>query len=740
MTAEQSRKLAAVWFADIVGYTSLSARNEDAALAVVDVLQSLAQQIVDQHDGKIVKFVGDAVLVVFDSVEAALRSALTLQEQFSQNERVQQHRAALRVGCHLGEVAWARDGDVYGDGINVASRIEGQAGPGQVVVTEVVQQQIKQRPDFNINDLGTRSLKGVQGPQRIFLVTFADDRVVSSRDRAADHPTHIGPYRLIEVLGEGGMGEVWLAEQSEPVKRQVALKLIKLGMDTKQVLARFEAERQSLALMDHRNIARIHDAGATHDGRPYFVMELVRGTPITEYCDSRGLRTRQRIGLFTQVCRAVQHAHQKGVVHRDLKPSNLLVEDSDGGPFVKVIDFGVAKAMGQSAEPSSPHTRMGQLLGTPEYMSPEQADPLNPDIDTRSDIYSLGVVLFELLVGDRPYDVSEAVDLTLVTVIGEVEVPRPSNRLTTLDTAETVVRQRRTTLSDLRRELRGDLDWIVLKAMEKERDRRYETVGEFALDLERSLRNEPVRARPPSKGYRLRKFVRRHRVGVALSGSAVVALVFFGITMAVQAERIRQERDRAERETLKALAVQEFMNSVLMSADPISGLGPEATVIEALDWIVDEFQSSFSDDPEVDAAVRYAAGNVYNRLGRSSDAERQLQRAYETRIELLGSEHPDIAEVLYELAEVQVSRASFDSAAVLFEAALSIREDWLEPNHPRIAASLLRLAWSNMNLGNLDAAEPQLIRALEILRAQPEESATVSEPLDLLGQLYWQRG
>ena len=741
MASNQSRRLAAVWFADIVGYTSLSAQNEDAALAVVDVLQRLTRELVAEHDGEVVKYVGDAVLVVFASVDAALRAALALQVEFSRDERVKQHDAALRVGCHLGEIAWGADGDVYGDGVNVASRIEGEAGPGQVVVTEAVQQQLKQRPDFTISDLGTRPLKGVQGPQRIFLVTLtpSDQGGPAHRDPTADHPTHIGPYRLVERLGEGGMGEVWLAEQTEPVERQVALKLIKLGMDTKQVLARFEAERQSLAMMDHRNIARIFDGGATHDGRPYFVMELAQGMPITEYCDSRGLSTRQRIGIFTQVCRAVQHAHQKGVVHRDLKPSNLLVQESAGGPFVKVIDFGIAKAMGQSGEPASPHTRMGQLVGTPEYMSPEQADPQNPDIDTRSDIYSLGIVLFELLVGSRPYDLSGAMDLAFASALREVEVPRPSTKLTTLDAAETVVEQRDTTVSELRRELRGDLDLIVLKALEADRARRYGTASEFATDLERALRDEPILARPPSKGYRLRKFVRRHRSGVAMSGIAVIALVLFGATMAVQTQRIRHERDRAERETRRALAVQAFMSTVLMSAEPIAGLGPEATVLEALDWIVEESEDGFSDDPEVDAAVGFAVGNVYNRLGRDDDAERELQRAYDTRVELLGGEHPDVAEVLYELAEVQISRAAFDSASVLLETVLSIRQLTLEADDSGIAFAFLRLAWSNLNLGELDTAEPQLTRALEIFRVRPEDSVSVSEPLNLLGELYRQR-
>lgn len=350
------------------------------------------------------------------------------------------------------------------------------------------------------------------------------------------------------------------------------------------------------------------------------------------------------------------------------------------------------------------------------------------------------MVLFELLVGSRPYEVKQAMDMALAGVIRDVEVPRPSTKLTTLSGVESVVQQRQTTISELRRELRGDLDWIVLKALEKERARRYETVSEFALDLVRTLKHEPVLARPPGKGYRLRKFVRRHRVGVALSGTAVVALAAFGVTMAVQAERIRVERDRAERETLKALAVQEFMNNVLMSAEPISGLGPDATILEALDWIVAEFQSGFSGDLEVDAAVRQSAGTVFNRLGRGDDAEREIRLAYDARVQLLGSEHPDVAESLYELGEVQVARSGYDSAVSLFEGALSIREGALEPNHPRIAFTLLRLGWSHMNLGDMDAAEPHLRRALEIFRAQPEESVSISEPLDLLGQLHWQRG
>src|SRR5262245_46023736 len=337
-----------------------------------------------------------------------------------------------------------------------------------------------------------------------------------------------GRYKLLERVGEGGMGEVWMAEQTEPVRRKVALKLIKPGMDSRAVLARFDAERQALALMDHPNIAKVLDAGTTEDRRPFFVMELVRGVPITRFCDERKLTPRQRLELFVPVCQAVQHAHQKGVIHRDLKPANVLVAPYDGRPVPKVIDFGIAKAAGQPLTEKTLFTGIGAVVGTPEYMSPEQAELNNADIDTRSDVYSLGILLYELLTGTTPLTrkrLKEAALLELLRLVREEEPPRPSTRLSTTDELPTVAANRGMEPRKLSGLVRGELDWIVMKALEKDRSRRYETASGFALDVQRYLADEPVLACPPSAGYRLRKFGRRNRASLITALTVFVALL-----------------------------------------------------------------------------------------------------------------------------------------------------------------------------------------------------------------------
>jgi tetratricopeptide (TPR) repeat protein len=347
--------------------------------------------------------------------------------------------------------------------------------------------------------------------------------VATVDDPISERPgTIIGQYRLLEQVGEGGMGLVFVAEQQEPVRRKVALKLIKPGMDTRQVIARFEAERQALALMDHPNIAQVHDGGTTASGRPYFVMELVKGVPITAYCDQPRLGVRERMQLFVEVCQAVQHAHQKGIIHRDIKPSNVLVASHDGKPVVKVIDFGVAKAIGQQLTDKTVYTEWSQFIGTPLYMSPEQAGASSLDIDTRSDIYSLGVLLYEMLTGTTPFDKERFKGAgydEIRRIIREEEPPRPSTRISTLgQAATTVCAQRQSDAKRLEQLYRGELDWIVTKAMEKDRNRRYDTAGAFAADVQRYLADEPVQACPPSAWYRFRKFVRRNKSGLAFAG------------------------------------------------------------------------------------------------------------------------------------------------------------------------------------------------------------------------------
>ncbi|MGB2984258.1 MAG: protein kinase [Phycisphaerae bacterium] len=365
----------------------------------------------------------------------------------------------------------------------------------------------------------------------------------------------------MSVLGEGAMGTVYLAEWTAPMQQRVALKIIKLGMDTKQVVARFEVERQALAMMNHPHVARVFDGGATPEGRPYFVMELVKGIPITEYCDKHRLSTVERLKLFAQVCEAVQHAHQKGIIHRDLKPSNVMVTVQDDQSTVKVIDFGVAKATERHLTERTLFTEQGQLIGTPAYMSPEQAEMTGLDIDTRTDIYSLGVLLYELLAGALPFDSEKLREAGLVEIhriIREEEPPRPSTCLSSLGEASTTVaHQRRADIKQLASQLRGDLDWITMKAMDKDRIRRYATATEFAADLARHVNHEPVGACPPSTAYRFRKFLRRNKGPVAAVSDIIVALAI-GLSAAVGMYlKAEKERNKAEQREVEASAARD---------------------------------------------------------------------------------------------------------------------------------------------------------------------------------------
>ncbi len=441
----------------------------------------------------------------------------------------------------------------------------------------------------------------------------------------------IGPYRLLHLVGEGGMGEVWLAEQTHPVRRQVALKVIKAGMDTAQVVTRFEAERQALALMDHPAIATVYDGGSTPEGRPYFAMEYVKGEPITAYCDRQRLTTQARLELFMQVCEGVQHAHQKGIIHRDLKPSNVLVAIQDDHPVPKIIDFGVAKATAQHLTERTLYTELGVMIGTPEYMSPEQAEMGGLDIDTRTDVYALGVILYELLTGALPIDRKEhrqAGFAEIQRTIREKEPPRPSTRITQLGPASTeAATNRHTEPRRLASELRGDLDWVTMRALEKDRTRRYQTANALAADVRHHLSNEPVSAGPPGTIYRAGKFVRRHRFGVAAAATVALLLVTLAATMTVQARRIARERDRANREAETAKQVSEFLVGMFETTNPFEGRGKDVPVGDVLDRGAQRIATELRGQPEVRAALMNTMGRVYYDLGVYDKAAELVEEA-----------------------------------------------------------------------------------------------------------------
>lgn len=467
----------------------------------------------------------------------------------------------------------------------------------------------------------------------------------------------IGSYKLLENIGEGGCGTVWLAWQEHPVRRRLALKIIKLGMDTKEVIARFETERQLLAMMDHPNIAKVFDAGTTDTGRPYFVMELVRGEPITTFCDAHNLATDQRLRLFVQVCHAIQHAHLKGIIHRDIKPSNILVALHDDVAVPKVIDFGIAKATQGDLTAQTAFTTIGQFIGTPAYISPEQAQLSTIDVDTRSDIYSLGVLLYELLTGRTPLDAMDLLKVGLDEArrhIREDEPVRPSHRLKTLqgEVLGAAAHHRQVAPPKLITLLRGDLDWIVMRCLEKDRARRYETANELARDILRHLQHEPVSAGPPHVSYRARKFVRRHRLGVTTGAVLVTLLAGFAGVTAAQARRIGLERDRANREAAAAQQVADFMVGLFRVSDPSEARGKTLTAREILASGARHIESGLADQPVVQARLAATIGAVYVGLGLYADARPLLDRALESQRRALGDDHPETLATLNAVGDV----------------------------------------------------------------------------------------
>lgn len=523
----------------------------------------------------------------------------------------------------------------------------------------------------------------------------------------------IGPYRLLRVLGEGGMGQVWLAEQKAPIHRTVALKLIKAGMDTKAVVARFESERQALALMDHPSIARVHDAGSTAEGRPYFVMEYVPGLPITEYCDKHRLSVKHRLELFVQVCDAVQHAHQKAIIHRDLKPSNVLVVQHNDKAAPKIIDFGLAKAMAQRLTENTLVTELGVLVGTLEYMSPEQADLRSQNIDTRTDVYSLGVILYELLVGALPFDAKalrEAGLEAILRTIREEPPQKPSTkaRLMAATSAASAERRGEEPGSHARR-LQGELDWITLKALEKDRTRRYGTASELAADLHRYLRNEPVVAGPATAAYRIRKYVVRHRFGLSAGAMVVVLLAVFAVVQALQLRRIQRERDRANR-------VTDVMTRMFKVADPNEARGNSITAREVLDKASREIDSGLERDPELQAQLLYTMANVHMNLGLYSTAETQLERTIEIRRRVLGADSLETLRAMDTLALVLYRLGRYDRADRLERQALESLRKLHGSDNPATLAAMNDLGLILLEEGRRDEAERQDREAIALER------------------------
>ena len=460
------------------------------------------------------------------------------------------------------------------------------------------------------------------------LDAFGDATTFISASPVADGDVtdRIGPYRLLKELGEGGCGVAYLAEQTAPVRREVALKVIKPGMDTKAVIARFEAERQALALLDHPNIAKVFDAGTTREGRPYFVMEVVRGIRVTEYCDQSRLTVPERLSLFIQVCNAIQHAHQKGIIHRDIKPSNVLVTMHDGLPLAKVIDFGIAKATQGRLTDHTLHTEVDQIIGTPAYISPEQADPAQASVDTRSDIYSLGVLLYELLTGHTPFDPHELAQVSIEQFRARIrteEPPRPSRCLSGLDGVllTQVSLRTGTPATKFIKEVRDDLDWIVMQCLEKEPLRRYQAVTELIADLSRYLRHESVTARPPSFAYAVRKLARRNRIAFFAALAAVAFVLFitgFAITMTIQAQRISMERDLANQERQRAQKVSNVILNVFAMADPFQTFANDVSGSAFLDQAARSIERELADQPIPRARLLQAVGRAYTRRGDSS--------------------------------------------------------------------------------------------------------------------------
>lgn len=552
-------------------------------------------------------------------------------------------------------------------------------------------------------------------------------------------------FQLIRKLGEGGMGQVWLAEQTSPVRRQVALKLIRAGMYDESVVQRFQSERQALAIMEHPAIAKVFDAGTTPQGQPYFVMEYVPGLPITEYCDEKKLTIGKRLELFIQACEGVQHAHQKAIIHRDLKPANILVVEVDGKPVPRIIDFGLAKASTSKVEGQTVFTQLGHFVGTPGYMSPEQADPNVKDVDTRTDVYSLGVVLYVLLAGSEPFDGKpgwkQPLD-ELIRRLREEEPPSPSDKVSSdRDTSSAAAEARGTEPKQLVSLLRGDLDWITMKALEKDRARRYGTTSGLAADIRQYLNHEAIVARPASTGYRLQKYVRRHRISVAVAAGLVMLLAAFSVLQAVQLLRITRERDRANRERDRATRITDFMTDMFKVSDPNEARGNSVTAREILDKASSDMGKGLAQDPEVQSQMMEVMARTYTNLGLYTRAHELAKSAFDSRTRLLGPDDPKTLESMTQLGWILSRQGHYPEAEKMEREALAGERRVLGPENPLALETTDNLSSTLEEQGHFDDVEKPERDVIEAAtRTLGPESVQALRARSILGMALYNLG